>query len=320
MSCVVMKCELLAALANAVEARLNCNYNFWGFEAPHSLYTALDDCRTVPLYAAEKIYRKLYVLNVQAYNERYKSRKEPLSEEIPVVVVSAYTVHHKPEYRNHGFAVRPWHYHLALLLNSWLYHTLEGAVKDHPLRLAMRDFRDCLYGFIVQNSPPYTAVRWGDLPPVGKREAVYYINTIPGEAAAQKGHADFPEDFPHLRPGEDFTVWRVGRGWEVETTLGGETLFARLNAIEAQESSEQSPELQYIISFAEESRFDMEPAHSQLRSLWTAYCLHHDLNVDTSGYDHDLMAIWEQVSATEGNTACWSDFESFDAFMSADLV
>lgn len=320
MSCIVMKCEPLAALANAVEARLNCGYDFWGFDVPGSLYTALDDCRTIRLYEAEEIYRKLYVLNVKAYNERYKSHEEPLSEKIPVVDVSAYTVHHKPEYREHGFAVRPWHYHLASLLDFWLYQTLEGAVKDDPLRLAMRDFRDSLYGFIVQNSPPYTAVRRGDLPPAGKREVVYYINTIPGEAAARKGHADFPEDFPHLRPGENFTVWRVGRGWEVETTLSGESLFARLKAIKEQESSERSPELQYIISFAEESRFEMEPAHSQLRSLWTAYCLHHNLDVDTSKYDHDLMDIWAQVSATEGDTAYWSDFDSFDAFMSADLV
>jgi len=29
-----MEREPLAALANAVEARLNCDYNLWGFEAP----------------------------------------------------------------------------------------------------------------------------------------------------------------------------------------------------------------------------------------------------------------------------------------------
>lgn len=320
MSCIVMKCESLAALANAVEARLNCGYDFWGFDAPNSLYTALDDCRTVRLYAAEEIYCKLYVLNVQAYNERYKSHEVPLSEEIPVVDVSAYTVHHRPEYRGHGFAVRPWHYHLASLLDFWLYQTLEDAVKDDPLRLAMRDFRDSLYGFIIQNSPPYTAVRRGDLPSAGKREAVYYINTIPGEAATRKGHADFPEDFPHLCPGENFTMWRVGRGWEVETTLSGESLIARLKAIKEQESSEQSPEFQYIVAFAGEVRFDTELACNQLRSLWTAYCLRHDLVADTGTYDLALLDIWEQVSAVEGGAAYWSDYDSFDNFMCADLV
>ena len=158
------------------------------------------------------------------------------------------------------------------------------------------------------------------MPLSGKRETVYYINTIPGEAAARKGHADFPEDFPHLRPGENFTVWRVGKDWEVETTLSGESLFARLKAIKEQESSERSQDLQYIISFVEENCFEMETARSQLRSLWTAYCLHHNLNVDTSEYDHDLMDIWVRVSAAKGNTVCWSDFDSFDTFMCPNLV
>ena len=34
-----------------------------------------------------------------------------------------------------------------------------------------------------------------------------FSNTIPGEAAKAKGHASYPEDFPHLRPGESFTAW-----------------------------------------------------------------------------------------------------------------
>lgn len=61
---------------------------------------------------------------------------------------------------------------------------------------------------------------------------MYRINTIPGEAAKAKGHASYPEDFPHLRPGEDFTAWRVGEDLEVETTLGGEALLERLKEFE----------------------------------------------------------------------------------------
>lgn len=57
---------------------------------------------------------------------------------------------------------------------------------------------------------------------------MYRINTIPGKAAAIKGHASFPEDFPNLRPGENFSARKVGEGWEIETTLGGEALEKRL--------------------------------------------------------------------------------------------
>ena len=324
MSCLIMKSEALAALANAVEARLSCKYSYWGFEAPDSLYHELSDCRSTHSYCVESIYRKLYALNVRAYNGRYKDHEEPADEDAPVIDGSGYIVHHGPEYREHGFAVRPWHYQLAALLDFWLYQTLEDATRNDPLRLAMQDFRDRLYGFIVQNSPPYTAVRQGKLLPYGtgmaQREAVYYINTIPGEAVAQKGHADFPKDFPHLRPGENFTAWRVGYDWEVETTLTGESLLARLKTLKDQAAEERTRELQYIVSFAGAGGFDMELACNQLRSLWTAYCLRHNLAVDTGTSDHTLMDVWERIAAVEGDTAYWSDYDSFDNFMCANLV
>ena len=65
---------------------------------------------------------------------------------------------------------------------------------------------------------------------------MYRINTIPGEAAKVKGHASYPEDFPHLRPGESFTAWKAGEDWEIETTLDGAALRERLKEIERTES------------------------------------------------------------------------------------
>lgn len=164
MSCMVMNPEPLAALANAVETRLNCDYGYWGFEAPASLYDALADCKTSCTYCAEDIYRKLYALNIRAYNGRYKDHEEPADEEAPTIDGSKYIVHHRPEYREHGFAVRPWHYQLAKLLDFWLYQTAEDATRDDPLRLGMLEFERALYTFIVMNSPQYVNTRWGDLP------------------------------------------------------------------------------------------------------------------------------------------------------------
>lgn len=63
------------------------------------------------------------------------------------------------------------------------------------------------------------------------KKPVYHINTAAGEAAARKGHASYPEDFPRLRPGEDFVAWRVDGDWEIETTLDGAALFERLEAL-----------------------------------------------------------------------------------------
>ena len=164
MSCMVMNPEPLAALANAVETRLNCDYSYWGFETPDSLYRELDDCKTSCTYFAEAIYKKLYALNIRAYNGRYGGHEEPAGEEAPIIDGSKYIVHRSPEYREHGFAVRAWHYHLAKLLDFWLYQTLEDATRNDPLRLAMVEFQRALYTFIVTNSTEYVAVQWGGLP------------------------------------------------------------------------------------------------------------------------------------------------------------
>lgn len=158
-----MNLEPLAALANAVEAQLNCDYNFWGFEAPASLYDALRDCKVSCAYFTEKIHKKLYAVNIRAYNRRYNSHKEPADEEALDIDMRKYIIHHPPEYKEHNFAVRPWHFQLAKLLDFWLYQTAEDATHNDPLRLAMVEFRDNLYTFIIRNNPEYTNTQWSEL-------------------------------------------------------------------------------------------------------------------------------------------------------------
>lgn len=164
MSCMVMSLESLAALANAVEARLNYDNNYWGFEAPATLYDVLADCKTSDTYRAEDIYRKLYALNIKACNVRYAGLEEPTTEKAPTIDGGEYVVHRGPERGEQGYVVCPWHYHLANLLDFWLYQTTEAATRDDPLRLAMADFSRSLYTFIVTHSPEYIALRWGNFP------------------------------------------------------------------------------------------------------------------------------------------------------------
>lgn len=54
--------------------------------------------------------------------------------------------------------------------------------------------------------------------------------------------------------------------------------------------------------------------------LWTAYCLHHDLDADTSGYDNDLIELWIILSESGDGTSEWADFNEFDNFMCRYLV
>lgn len=83
MSVLVMSEEAHATLAEVIRTVLDEGYNFFGFEAPQSLYDALDDCEFEDIrgcYSSAKIYRKLYTLNIKAYDNRYKIRKRHLAK------------------------------------------------------------------------------------------------------------------------------------------------------------------------------------------------------------------------------------------------
>ena len=163
MSCLIMDAGPLAAIANAVEMLLNCGYDYFGFDSPDSLLAAARDCRASTLYSATMLYRKLYALNIAAYNGRYSTHEQPADDEAPDVDLSKYRVHCPPEYADHHHAVRPWHFRLAKLLDFWIYQVSEDATRSDDFVVAMRDFRDCLFQFIVQRSSEYDRYGWGRL-------------------------------------------------------------------------------------------------------------------------------------------------------------
>ena len=98
---------------------------------------------------------------------------------------------------------------------------------------------------------------------------------------------------------------------------------------------ERNAEFKFMASFAMQSCFDEDICRNRFRMLWTAYCLHYDLDVDTASYDsyirelwkavaaeydEDLARLWDVVSEAGDGTTEWSDYESFDHFMSRYLV
>ena len=74
-----------------------------------------------------------------------------------------------------------------------------------------------------------------------------------------------------------------------------------------------------MLDFARTSEcLDAEVVKKQLHSLWVAYCIHANYDVDTAPYDNDLMEIWDVVSKNPTNS--FSDYDSFDMYMCEDLV
>lgn len=86
------------------------------------------------------------------------------------------------------------------------------------------------------------------------------------------------------------------------------------------ESLQSDVEMDWMKKFIRENSFDGEVIRDQLRSLWTAYCLHYDYYPDTLQYDSSMQELWAAVAETEPETADWHDLDSFDNFMCKFLV
>lgn len=89
-----------------------------------------------------------------------------------------------------------------------------------------------------------------------------------------------------------------------------EQQFASLN---------RTAEFGYMKAFIIEGDFTEDVYRTQLLALWTAYCLHQNLVVDTMGYDDDLLGLWN-IMHRAGNANGWSNYKEFDDFMSKNLV
>lgn len=88
--------------------------------------------------------------------------------------------------------------------------------------------------------------------------------------------------------------------------------------------------LNRILRFAKEEDFGEgnicesdELCRKQLRSLWTAYCIYNDYEVDTAPYDSDIAKVWDAVIENRtvlGSRDIFDDFDCFDDFMCEELV
>ena len=56
-----------------------------------------------------------------------------------------------------------------------------------------------------------------------------------------------------------------------------------------------------------------------LRMLWTAFCLHQGIDVDTRDYDELLGRLWAKMEEAEDYSGDWADAASFDIFMARYL-
>lgn len=77
----------------------------------------------------------------------------------------------------------------------------------------------------------------------------------------------------------------------------------------------------YLLEFVESSE-DIGSVLSmqQLRCLWTAYCLHENIDVDTVEYDNMMTEIWFVIQESENAPYSSDEYGRFYNAMSKYLV
>ena len=66
--------------------------------------------------------------------------------------------------------------------------------------------------------------------------------------------------------------------------------------------------------------FRNETCRNQLMALWTAYCIHNGLEVDTAIYDAVLLDLFNALSPEQKNELSCRRFSEFDDMMGAWLA
>lgn len=166
MSCFIMRPESIRTLANTLESVFNAA----AFVPEHTITTAavcettlcnaFADCIRCQCYDGEMIAAALYRLNTQAYGTRYKESVD--SELPPEVAGTARSLFDRAVFVDHMERPREWHYHLASLLDCWLYQTGEDATRKDEKRIALEEFNRSLKCMIVSHSEQYGRHRWGE--------------------------------------------------------------------------------------------------------------------------------------------------------------
>lgn len=165
MSCFVMKPESIKTIACTMEDIFNdFNVFFGAFDFAFSkIKEANNDIFKMKygVYVLNKneLYNALMKLNLKAYNGRYWrwcGEEYPLFSE-----VDSGSIHECFEVCDNRYVVGEWLYHLAKLLDCYLYQTAEDGTDKDDFRLALVEFNKAVKEYIVVHSTTYNKFEWG---------------------------------------------------------------------------------------------------------------------------------------------------------------
>lgn len=84
----------------------------------------------------------------------------------------------------------------------------------------------------------------------------------------------------------------------------------------------EKSEWQFLVDYVKDDTKDFynEACRSQLMALWTAYCMHNDLDVDTAMYDAVLKDLFNALSDEQKAELHCVRLPEFDSMMAQWLV
>ena len=137
MSCFIVESDNIGNQAEFIAAMLNGGTITDYIEVPESLRDVFKDCRQGRIYDAHKIYRKLYIANLRAYNGRYSDENVK-------------------EFEKYKKRSVPTNYiKLHKQISCYLYQCAEDQVYNTPIYIAVQDLKNALANMIVQSLQEY---------------------------------------------------------------------------------------------------------------------------------------------------------------------
>ncbi len=141
MSCFIVSAENIGNQAEFIADLLNGGPSAYYISPSEALRAVLSDCKQSGLYDAHKIYRKLYIANLKAYNGRYNDNVREFEKYKPRAVPTNLKRLHKQ-------------------ISCYLYQCAEDPVYNTPIYEAIEDLKNRIANIIVQKSEDYDSYEW----------------------------------------------------------------------------------------------------------------------------------------------------------------
>lgn len=164
MSCLILKSETVAAIADYIASLLNVGFDFHRMEAPRELAEAFKICTNErDEFSSEKIYNLLSALNRVAYFGRYRRTEDGNGDDLNTFPEYGSNIKYKPCAWGNGHAVvEPWHYEMLKRVQCLHYQLDEDATYNLAETKALSALAAKIACFIAMNSDEYAAAKWGE--------------------------------------------------------------------------------------------------------------------------------------------------------------